>query len=52
MMYFIIKYVSIGHNCKNCTYIGMDQSLHINFDDAPLAHRGLNGKEMRSPVAW
>ena len=21
----------------------MDQSLHITFDDAPLAHRGLDG---------
>ena len=37
----------------------MDQSLHIELDDAPLAHRGLDGvlitsnrKEIRSPVAW
>ena len=56
---FIIEYVSIKHDFKNCISISVDRSLHINLDDALLAHRSLdavlitsNMKGIRSPVAW
>ena len=41
-VFFIIEYVNIKHDCKNCVSISMDRSLHINLDDAPLAHRSLD----------
>ena len=52
-------HVSLKHNCKNCISISVDRSLHINLDDAPIAHRSLdavlitsNIKGIRSPAAW
>ena len=58
-VFFIIEYVSIKHDCKDCVSISMDLSLHIKLDDAPLAYRSLdavlitsNMKRIRSPVAW
>ena len=41
-VFFIIEYVSIKHDCKNCISISINRSLHINLDDAPLAHKCLD----------
>ena len=43
MMYFYYKICEYKTQLENNASISMDRSLHINLDDAPLAHRTLDG---------